>query len=243
MALKNRVLEAISTDTFGGRRFDRIDHTLNQRGNVALGRYERTWLDPTGIEIPGVFGPCRLAKSGCPVEAKLYLTFAGVFAFVHLFWLRTDMGSTLFRGLEPYIQLLIVGGLEARVRLPEECAMETWDGRSIPLTLDGLTVQPAGLDWIEFVDPAGLPLQQPPVAVEWRGSIDGHSGRPHRSIDHRRNVDLVAEPFLCDAVADVIQHVPVKGLPSAADSQPDNPHTLYGGQVKVSYRTRGFGCP
>lgn len=242
VALKNRVLQAISTDTFGGRRFDRIDHTLNQRGNVALGRYERTWLDQTGIEIPGVFGPCRLAKSGCPVEAKLYLTFVGVFAFVHLFWLRTDMqGGSLFRGLEPYIKLLIVGGLEARVRLPDECAMETWDGRSIPLTLDGLAVQPEGLDWVEFVDPDGLPLQQPPLAVEWRGSIDGHS--TPRSIDLRRNVDLVTEPFLCDAVADVVQHVPVNGLPSAADSQPDNPHTLYGGQVKVSYRTRGFACP
>lgn len=239
--LKNRVLTAIATEPFGNLRFDRIDHTLNQRGNVALGRYERTWSDPTGVLVPGALSLARLAKAGCPVEANLYLTSVGVYAFVHLFYLRTGMGASLFRWVEPYIQLLIVAQLETRVRLFEECALETWDGRSIPLALDGLNVVPEGLDWIEFSDRDGRPLQQPPRVVEWRGSIDGHS-RP-RSIDFRRRLDLQTEPVLCDAVADLIQHVPVNGLPSAAGSQPDNPHTLYGGQVKVSYRTRGFACP
>lgn len=239
--LKNSVLDTIATESFDGRRFDRIDHELNLRGNVAMGRYERTWSDPAGVLVPNVFGPCRLAKAGCPVEATLHLTFVGVFAFVHLFYLRTGMGASSLRWVEPYIKLLIVAGLETRVALPDECALETWDGRSIPLALNGLNVQPEGLDWIEFMDREGRSMQQPPLVVEWRGSIDGHS-RP-RSMDFRRRLDLQTEPVLCDAVADLIQHVPVTGLPSAADSQPDSPNTLYGGQVKVSYRTQGFACP
>lgn len=229
--IKNRVLDAVLGQQFGDVRFDRLDHQQIPDGNRSLGYYLRAFEAEPGVEIPGVYGQCRLAKSGCPVTCRLNIVEIHVSAYVVLLYLRRTMQTPLLRHVEPHIRFLIAIRTETTATLEGgECFLDAWDGSRRRLTLDGLSVTPP-VDEIEFRDTQGR-IVMPPSIVEWRGFLGEHSV-PKAQRDFRRVVDLRLS--VSSEVASRMQGIDVPGWPMLAESRPDAPEGIYRGKVVVGF--------
>lgn len=230
--IKNRVLEAITMRNFDDIRFDRLDHQQLIYGNAGLGYYERRWEGR--YELTDAYGACRLAQSGCPVECRLFITRIVVLAHVVLEHLRPTMLDAETRQYEPHVRFLIFAELETEARLNGSCSLTRWDGQVIPLSLDGLIVQPPGTDWIVFRDSRNRMLKPPP-SVEWRGFLGGHS-RPYSSWYYRGYCDPAGVTDVCEQVVEMFQDVPIYGWPVRVDQDQDHPWGIYRGSVTIGLR-------
>ncbi len=233
--IKGRILQAVFLDGLLGESFGELTHLVVSPGtisNVNLGHYLKTWNGR--VEVPGVFGPCHLQQSGAAVTCRLYVTYVEVAAQVVMLQTRDSERTRLQLQINPHVRLSIAIGLETTAELQEGATLETWDGRSVPLELDGLRVV-GDLDTIEYRDlHLAAHVFKPPSVVEWRGFL-GHHSRPWTTHDLEFERDLLQNQPVCETIVTHFRGR-VPGWPMFADSQPENPVGLYGGWVGVRFR-------
>lgn len=232
--LKNKVLEFVFRETFDGIRFDRLRNVQIDFPNAQLGSYARFWSsnDGPGRLVPGVYGDCRLAGSGCPVDVELRIKHVEFLGLIQVLYLRrTESLDPGNRWVEPHVRLLFVVELETTARLTEACRIKRYDGDTETVTLNGLNVEPP-IDWIEFVDTEGSPVI-PPRTVEWRGYL-GAKSRPSAT-SRRAFVNPRVGQTLCSAVADTVRDIQVPGWPMLKDTRPESPAGIYAGEITIGF--------
>lgn len=231
-SFKSRVLRFVREHDFPDDPFARLDHLAVQHGNSGLGRFRKRW--DGNVEVPGVFGRCRLHQTGCQVDVVCRLQRVEMTCILVLPPSRsTILTRDIFRiATEPHVRFQIVAVCAFEASLPEPCfLLNTWRPlndplRIRPLVLDGLRVRD-DLDSIEFVDGSDRPFV-PTEVTEWRGFLGDHSDPPAYQL--RTNFAS------CEELADAFRAFDVHGWPVALDSRPDDPVHSYAGKVTLGFR-------
>lgn len=240
---KNKVLEFVKTNEFRtpNIRFDRLSYAWEQM----IGLYSRDWfrITPEPVEeVPNVFGACHLAKSGCPVEVRVYVDAVNMRTRLMLHKLmQHNLDDTSTPWAVPYAVFYIGAEMLYVATLPEPCIMhQSWRPEDDPLREQPITIgrdarfntiapEPEGIDWIVFKDPEGRTFHPTPF-VEWRGRLGGWT-RPTAFGQRER----IPSNEGCTGVSARVDGVRIPGIPDAAESHPDDRAQIYGGEVTVGF--------
>lgn len=214
-AAKDAVLAAIRTQTFGTERMNRLAGRADQGFTGQWRRdYDGGSLNRESLNIAYTYPRSRLYHSDCPIQ--IHLRVRRITFEVGLILQREQMRlPTRFADIVP-VELVPY----ARVRIRVECAT-TVDYQDCPRDPNDRPVA---------IDENGR-ISTPPMIVEWWG-MRGAFSLPRSG---PLSPQVGANSDKCVRAASALDGFIIPGWPYAADSQPDDPNTIYGGQVTIRF--------
>lgn len=220
--------------------------------NSIVDRWGRTWgfgLSPDDWRAQGnvaTFNNCKLRQSGCPVRVELFVRFAAV--EMSLVAHRTiNRGGPPNRSLIeprlwPSVRIRLYAELGIHAELIGPC-VRSRHGESValevvndPAYVQPPVVSPIGADSIVFLDDAGTEFI-PPVVADWWGYHGEFGAIPWEPVEYNENENTTAK---CCQLGYYLHGTEVRGWPTASDSQPEAPASLYLGKVTLGFRTSNW---